>query len=129
MKKKSIAIYVSSILCAITLCMGFLFMFKMPRAIQVSAEEYALESQTNNEDADFEKDSIIIVLKSESSRFRGISDDIREKIYSIGGKAIKDLSALPARYVNIEGSINENEAPSLYSHYQADSLCKIIISR
>ena len=126
MKKKSIAIYVSSILCAITLCMGFLFMFKMPRAIQVSAEEYALESQTNNEDADFEKDSIIIVLKSESSRFRGISDDIREKIYSIGGKAIKDLSALPARYVNIDGSINENEAPSLYSHYQETAFKQIL---
>ena len=93
MKKKSTAIFVSSIFCAITLCIGFLFLFKMPPTIQVSAEEYALKSQTKNEDADFEKNSIIIVLKSESSRFRGISDDIIESEHEIGGICFYEYSS------------------------------------
>lgn len=93
--------------------------------IQASAEAYGIEEQIN-EGADFEDDSVIIVLKSEVSSFRGISNEIREKLNLIGVESIENLSELPANYVNIDGSINENAAPNLYSYYNATEFKQIL---
>ena len=123
MREKRFVLVVNLVLLIIALSMGILF-YIQPKFVGF-AEEYANNNQIN-ENANFEEDGMIIVLDSESSRFRGISDDIRDKIYSLGARSIKDLSELPARYVNADGSINETKAPHLHSHYKKTAFKQIL---
>ena len=64
MKKKSIVLIVNLVFLAITLSIGLYFLDYSQSIIQASAEAYGIEEQIN-EGADFEDDSVIIVLKSE----------------------------------------------------------------
>lgn len=101
----------------ITLCFGTIFLLKSQTTIHVYAAEQNNE-YSENTNQDFEDDSIIIVLKSNFSRFRGLDNNLREKIRKAGGKSIRDMSELPEKYVKRDGTLNKTEAPLLYAHYK-----------
>ena len=79
MKKKSIALIVNIILSVITLSLWVFSLGYAESIIEVSAKECGIEVIID-ESADYEDDSIIVVLKSEASSFRGISNEVREKL-------------------------------------------------
>ena len=66
---------------------------------------------------DFEDDSIIVILSSETSNYRGISAQVRQCFDDVGVKSITELSALPEDYVNLDGSVNEQKAPGIANHF------------
>lgn len=101
----------------ITLCFGTIFLLKSQTTIHVYAAEQNNE-YSENTNQDFEDDSIIIVLKSNFSRFRGLDNNLREKIHKAGGKTIRDLSELPEKYIKNDGTLNKTKAPLLYDHYK-----------
>lgn len=125
MKKKSIALIVNIILSVITLSLWVFSLGYAESIIEVSAKECGIEVIID-ESADYEDDSIIVVLKSEASSFRGISNEVREKLNLIGVRSIENLSELPANFVNTNGLISENAAPNLYSYYNKTEFKQIL---
>ena len=119
MKKvnSKIATSINIFIFLITLCFGTIFLLKSQTVIHVSAAEQNSEYNVNI-NQDFEDDSIIIVLKSNFSRFRGLDSNLREKIHKAGGKTIRDLSELPEKYLKKDGTLNKTKAPLLYAHYK-----------
>ena len=120
-----IAFYVCLALMLITLCSAVAFLFNGRLAMSAFAEERNVE-YVITEDGDYEEGSIIIVLKSESSKFRGVSNNLIKKLSSIGVKSIEDLSELPTQYVNEDGTINYSAAPYLAEHYANSSFKQIL---
>lgn len=127
MKKISykVSFYVCLALMLITLCAAVIFLFNGQSAVLALAAErnagYGIM-----EDGDFEEGSIIVVLNSESSKFRGISSSLVNKLSDIGGKSIDDLSELPTQYVNEDGTINYSAAPSLATYYENNPFKQIL---
>ena len=65
---------------------------------------------TDVENENFEPGSVVVSLKSEYSRYRGISSNVIDKLYEIGMKSVEDLSELSPQYVNEDGTINKETA-------------------
>lgn len=112
-------------LMLITFCSAIISLFSGQSIRYAFAIENNI-TQHITEDDKFEEGSIIVVLNSESSRFRGVSDNIIKKLTGIGGKSIDDLSEIPKQYVNGDGSINCSAAPSLAAYYENSPFKQIL---
>lgn len=98
--------------------LGTLSVLHTKSAFHVAEAMEAIENNLLETGSSFEEGGMIIVLKSESSKFKGVSKELKEKILKIGASSIESLSDLPDEYLNTDGSLSAVTAPTLYEHYE-----------
>ena len=95
----------------------------------VASADTCFENTTINNvtlDDDFDDSSVIVVLDKNISQFNGISNSIKDSLYEIGAKDIKDLTALPNTYLNSKGEISFEKAPNLAEYYSENNFNQIL---
>lgn len=95
----------------------------------VASADTCFENTTINNvtlDDDFDDGSVIVVLDKNVSQFNGISNSIKDSLYEIGAKDIKDLTALPNTYLNSKGEISFEKAPNLAEYYSENHFNQIL---
>ena len=109
--------------------MIYLFYAANIKVGHTSALEPESESEIVINNDNYEAGSIIITIKPEYSRFKGIDPSIKDKLFSAGVKTVKDISALPLKYVNDDGSLNTQTAPRLSEYYAENPFRQIIYAK
>ena len=76
---------------------------------------------------DFSDEGVIVVLDEESSRFRGISKQISQSLYSaVNVRFMEDLTMCLETDVNADGNLNPQSSPYLNKYYETASFRQIL---
>lgn len=86
----------------------------------------SIHSNTTIEE-DFCDNSLLVVMDSNVSKFRGISEEFSDNLFGhINADKIINLTELPEKYINSKGSISSSNAPELARHFSEISFKQIL---
>ena len=123
------AIFICLFIMLFLLVMTYLFYTANIKVGHTSALEPESESEIVINNDNYEAGSIIITIKPEYSRFKGIDPSIMSKLFDVGVKTVEDISALPLKYVNDDGSLNAQTAPRLAEYYAKNPFKQILYAK
>ncbi|MBR1676063.1 MAG: hypothetical protein IJ706_02010 [Clostridia bacterium] len=92
-------------------------------------DEIGKESYNEYEEitGEYLDDSVLVTLKTEYSIYRGINENIVDKLLKLNVESIENLTEYPESYIDESGMLDKDKAPKLYSHFQEVDFHQILL--